>query len=221
VRKSETFSTAEDGQTVVTVHVLQGERPMAADNMSLGQFNLEGIPPAARGVPQVEVTFDIDANGILNVTAKDRATGQEQQITITATTNLSEREIEDLVREAKRHESEDTRRKMLIDARNKADAMIYQIEKTLREMGNQISASDRGRIDQIMEDLKKAKEGNDADRINQLIDQLQQASYAIGQQMYAQQQGAAAGAQPGSAPGSNGGERGGQEEVVEGEFEEA
>jgi molecular chaperone DnaK len=194
---------------------------MAADNMSLGQFNLEGIPPASRGVPQVEVTFDIDANGILNVTAKDRATGQEQQITITATTNLSEREIEDLVREAKRHESEDTRRKMLIDARNKADAMVYQIEKTLREMGNQISTSDRGRIDQIMEDLKEAKEGNDADRINQLIDQLQQASYAIGQQMYAQQQGAAAGAQPGSAPGSNGRERGGQEEVVEGEFEEA
>jgi molecular chaperone DnaK len=221
VRKSETFSTAEDGQTIVTVHVLQGERPMAADNMSLGQFNLEGIPPASRGVPQVEVTFDIDANGILNVTAKDRATGQEQQITITATTNLSEREIEDLVREAKRHESEDTRRKMLIDARNKADAMVYQIEKTLREMGNQISTSDRGRIDQIMEDLKEAKEGNDADRINQLIDQLQQASYAIGQQMYAQQQGAAAGAQPGSAPGSNGRERGGQEEVVEGEFEEA
>jgi molecular chaperone DnaK len=220
VRKSETFSTAEDGQTVVTIHVLQGERPMAADNISLGQFNLEGIPPAPRGVPQIEVTFDIDANGILNVSAQDKATGKEQQITITATTNLSEREIEDLVREARRHEAEDKRRKMLIDARNRADSMIYQIEKTLREMGDQIPASDRGRIEQIMEDLKKAREGNDTNRINQLIDQLQQASYAIGQQMYAQQQASAGGPRPGSGPGSDGGEQSGQEEVVEGEFEE-
>jgi molecular chaperone DnaK len=220
VRKSETFSTAEDGQTVVTIHVLQGERPMAADNISLGRFNLEGIPPAPRGVPQVEVTFDIDANGILNVSAQDKATGTEQQITITATTNLSEREIEDLVREAKRHEAEDTRHKLLVDARNKADAMIYRIEKTLRDMGDQIPASDRQRIEQSMEELKKAKEGNDTGRINGLIDQLQQASYAIGQQMYAQQQASTGGPQPGSAPGPDGGERNGQEEVVDGEFEE-
>ena len=227
VRKSETFSTAEDGQTVVTVHVLQGERPMAADNISLGRFNLEGIPPAPRGVPQVQVTFDIDANGILNVSAQDKATGKQQQITITATTNLSEREIEDLVREAKRHEAEDQRHKMLVDARNQADAMIYQIEKTLREVGDQVSASDRGRIEQIVQDLKEAKDGNDANRIQQLIDQLQQASYAIGQQMYAAQQGgpqaaggAAGGAQAGGRPGSDGGERGGDEEIVEGEFEE-
>jgi len=226
VRKSETFSTAEDGQTVVTIHVLQGERPMAADNISLGRFNLEGIPPAPRGVPQVEVTFDIDANGILNVTAQDKATGKEQKITITATTNLSEREIEDLVREAKRHETEDTRRKMLIDARNKADAIIYQIEKTLREMGDQVSAEDRGRIEGVIADLNEAKEGKDTDRINQLVDQLQQASYAIGQQAYAQQAGA--GPQPGGqpeagqqqGPGGDGGEAGEGEEVVEGEFEE-
>jgi molecular chaperone DnaK len=231
VRKSEIFSTAEDGQTIVTVHVLQGERPMAADNISLGRFNLEGIPPAPRGVPQVQVTFDIDANGILNVSAQDKATGQEQQITITATTNLSEREIEDLVREAKRHEAEDEQRKALIDARNQADAMIYQIEKTLRDVGGQVSASDRGRIEQIVEDLKQAKDGNDTNRIQTLIDQLQQASYAIGQQMYAQQAaaqpggpqaagGASGGPQAGTRPGSDGGGGSGGEEVVEGEFEE-
>jgi molecular chaperone DnaK len=201
---------------------------MAADNVSLGRFNLEGIPPAPRGVPQIEVTFDIDANGILNVSAQDKATGKEQQITITATTNLSESEIEDLVREAKRNEAEDTRRKMLVDARNQADAMIYQIEKTMRDIGGQVSASDRGRIEQLVEELKRAKEGNDTDRINTLIDQLQQASYAIGQQMYAQQAGAQQGAQQagaqqygtaGRGPGSDGGQQRG-EEVVEGEFEE-
>jgi molecular chaperone DnaK len=224
VRKSETFSTAENGQTVVTIHVLQGERQMAADNISLGRFNLEGIPPAPRGVPQVEVTFDIDANGILNVTAEDKATGTEQKITITATTNLSEREVEDLVREAKRHEAEDARRKLLIDARNKADAMIYQIEKTLRDLGDQVSAEDRGRIEGFIAELNQAKEGNDTNRINQLIDQLQQASYAIGQLAYAQQAGTqratggqstGTGGQTGSGPGGDGGE-----EVVEGEFEE-
>jgi len=224
VRKSETFSTATDGQTAVTIHVLQGERPMAADNMSLGQFNLEGIPPAPRGVPQIEVTFDIDANGILNVSAKDKATGKEQQVTITATTNLNEAEVERLVQEAKRHESEDRRRKELIEARNTADTLIYQMEKTLRDLGpgNGVSASDRGQIEQIIEDLKQAKDGDDAARIRQLIEQLQQASYAIGQQMYAQQQAAGGpqagatgfGAGPGATPPP------GSEDVVEGEFQE-
>jgi molecular chaperone DnaK len=220
VRKSQSFSTAEDGQTAVTIHVLQGERSLAADNISLGQFNLEGILPAPRGVPQIQVTFDIDANGILNVSAQDKATGQEQQIAITATTNLSEREIEELVREAKRHETEDQQRKMLIDAHNQADATIYQTEKTLRETGEQVSSSDRGQIEQIIRDLKQAKEGTDTNRIQKLIEQLQQASYAIGQQMYARQAGAqqqaAGGPQPRAYPGSNGGE----ETVVEGEFEE-
>jgi molecular chaperone DnaK len=227
VRKSETFSTAEDGQTAVTIHVLQGERPMAADNMSLGQFNLEGIPPAPRGVPQVEVTFDIDANGILNVSAKDKATGKEQKITITATTNLSEGDVERLVREAKQHEAEDRRHKELIQARNTADQLIYQMEKMLRDLGDQVPAEDRGRIESIMEDLEKAKDGDDAARIKQLTEQLQQASYAIGQQMYAQQQGAAGGPQPGGyAPGAGaqapGGDGSGQseEEVIEGEFHE-
>ncbi len=223
VRKSEIFSTAEDGQTAVTIHVLQGERPVAADNNSLGMFNLDGIPPAPRGIPQVEVTFDIDANGILNVSAQDKATGKEQQITITATTNLSKEEVERLVQDAKRHEAEDRRRKELIEARNTADALIYQMEKTLRDLGDKVSASDRGRIEQISENLKQAKEGDDAARIRQLIEQLQQASYAIGQQVYAQQQ-AAGGPQAGPAgppPGySAGPPPEGDEEVVEGEFHE-
>ncbi len=220
VRKSQIFSTAEDGQTAVTIHVLQGERPMAADNISLGMFNLEGIPPAPRGIPQIEVTFDIDANGILNVSAKDRATGKEQKITITASTNLSKEEVERLIQEAKRHEAEDRRRKELVEARNNADMMIYQIEKTLRELGDKVSASDRSRIERIIEDLKRAKEGDDTARIRQLIEQLQQASYAIGQQMYAQQQAAGAGAQSGYRPESTPPPRGGGEDVVEGEFRE-
>jgi molecular chaperone DnaK len=192
---------------------------MAADNNSLGMFNLEGIPPAPRGVPQIEVTFDIDANGILNVSAKDNATAKEQQITITASTNLSQEEVERLVQEAKRHETEDQKRKELVEARNTADALIYQMEKMLRDLGDKVSASDRARIEQIIEDLKRAKDGDDISRIKQLIEQLQQASQAIGQQMYAQQQAAAGGpqARPGAGP-SPGGEEG--EEVVEGEFRE-
>jgi molecular chaperone DnaK len=227
VRKSETFSTAVDGQTAVTIHILQGERTMANDNMSLGQFNLEGIPPAPRGVPQVEVTFDIDANGILNVSAQDKATGKEQQITITASTNLSKEEVEQRVQDAKRYEGEDRRRKELIEARNTADSMIYQMEKLLREQGDKVSSSDRGRIEGIVNDLKQAKDSDDAARIRQLIEQLQQASYAIGQQMYAQQaaaqqaaaQGQAAGPQAGPA-GPSGPPPGADEDVVEGEFQE-
>ena len=244
VRKSEIFSTAEDGQTAVTIHVLQGERPMAADNNRLGMFNLEGIPPAPRGVPQVEVTFDIDANGILNVSAKDKATGKEQKIAITASTNLNKDEVERLVREAKQHETEDRRRKELVEARNTADQLIYQMEKMLRDVGGQVQAADRSRIEQTIEDLKRAKEGEDTARIRQLIEQLQQASYAVGQQMYAQQtaaqqtaaqqqsaeQGAGGpqagyspgpqpgqGSQPGAGPAGRGSD---DEEVVEGEFHE-
>jgi molecular chaperone DnaK len=218
VRKSETFSTAEDGQTAVTIHVLQGERAMAADNMSLGQFNLEGIPPAPRGVPQIEVTFDIDADGILNVAAQDRATGKEQNVTIEATTNLSEGDVDRMVKESKQHASEDRRRKELVEARNRADQLIYQMEKSLRDLGDQVSASDRQRIEDIIEDLKQAKDSDDKNRIERLIEQLQQASQAIGQAMYAQQQAAAGGAAgPGAGP-SAGPSAG--DEVVEGEFHE-
>jgi molecular chaperone DnaK len=216
VRKSEIFSTAEDGQTAVTIHVLQGERTMAADNMTLGRFNLEGIPPAPRGVPQVEVTFDIDANGILNVAAKDKATGKEQKITITASTNLSKSEVEQKVNEAKRHEAEDRRRREMIEARNTADQIIYQTEKSLRDLGDKVPAGDRSTIEQTIEDLKKAKEGEDVNRIRQLIEQLQQASYAIGQQMYAKyQQAAPDGSESGPSP-----QEGTGEEFVEGEFRE-
>jgi molecular chaperone DnaK len=213
VRKSETFSTAEDGQTTVTIHVLQGERPMAADNVSLGQFNLEGLPPAPRGVPQIEVTFDIDANGILNVSAKDKATAKTQQITITATTNLTEEEVDRLVREAKRHEAQDQQRRRLVEARNTADNLVYQTEKTLREYGDRISGGDKERIDETLEELRSAMQGEDLNRIEQLTDQLRQANTAIGQQMYAQQQGP--GGQEGGRP-----EEGPDEGVVEGEFRE-
>jgi len=236
VRKSEIFSTAQDGQTAVTIHVLQGERTLAADNMTLGRFNLEGIPPAPRGMPQIEVTFDIDANGIMNVTAQDKATGKEQKITITASTNMSKDEVERKVQEAQRYEAEDRRRRELIQARNTADQMIYQTEKTLGELDGQVPEADRATIQQTIEDLKRVKDGDDAARIQQLTEQLQQASYAIGQQMYAQQAAAqqaaaqqqAAGQQAGGqqAPGQGGGFDPGQagsddgDEFVDGEFRE-
>ena len=236
VRKSEIFSTAQDGQTAVTIHVLQGERTMATDNMTLGRFNLEGIPPAARGLPQIEVTFDIDANGILNVAAQDKATGREQKITITASTNMSKDEVERKVHEAQRHEAEDQRRRELIQARNTADQMIYQTEKTLGELNGQVPEADRATIQQTIEDLKRVKDSDDAARIQQLTEQLQQASYAIGQQMYAQQaeaqqeaaaqQGAAggpgAGFDPGQGPFQGGSPAGGGngDEFVDGEFRE-
>jgi len=221
VRKSEVFTTAEDGQSAVTVHVLQGERPMAADNMSLGQFNLEGIPPAPRGVPQVEVTFDIDANGILNVSARDKATGKEQKIAITASTNLDKDDVERMVREARQHEAEDRRRRELVDARNSADAAIYQVEKALRELNGKVSASDRSTIERTIEDLKVAKEGNDASRVRQLVEQLQQASYAMSQQLYAQQQAGAqqtGGPQPGGQYPPGGSD--GPDDVIDADFSE-
>jgi molecular chaperone DnaK len=220
VRKSEVFTTAEDGQTVVTIHVLQGERPMAADNISLGRFNLEGIPPAPRGVPQIEVTFDIDANGIMNVSAKDKATGAEQRITITATTNLSKEEVDRLLSQAKQHEAEDHRRKELVEARNTADTLVYQTEKVMRELDSKVPASDRSRIEQTISDLKQAVQGEDAARIRQLTEQLQHASMALGQQMYAQQQ-PAGGPPPGSGPGPQGSPPPGGDDVIEGEFQEA
>jgi molecular chaperone DnaK len=217
VRKSEIFSTADDGQTAVTIHVLQGERTMAADNMTLGRFNLEGIPPAPRGLPQVEVTFDIDANGILNVTAEDKATGKEQKITITASTNLSSSEVEQKVQDAKPHEADDRRRRELIEARNTADQLIYQTEKSLRELGDQVPASDRATIEATIEDLQRVKDGDDAQQIRQLIEKLQQATYAMGQQMYAQEQAGAPGA--GFAQETEG-HRAPDEDVVDGEFQE-
>jgi len=225
VKKTEIFSTAEDNQTAVDIHVLQGERPMAADNMSLGRFRLEGIPPAPRGIPQIEVTFDIDANGILNVLAKDKATGREQKVTITASTNLNEKEIERMVREAREHESEDRRRKELVEARNNADSLAYQTEKTLRELGDKISSSDRDRIQAQINDLREAIKGDDINSIRRKSDDLQHAFHAISQQLYAQQGQPGAAGTPGggytTASGNGGGSKTDEGEVVEGEFREA
>ncbi|RME56884.1 MAG: molecular chaperone DnaK, partial [Caldilineae bacterium] len=213
-KKTEIFSTAEDNQTAVDIHVLQGERPMARDNKTLGTFRLDGIPPAPRGVPQIEVTFDIDANGILHVTAKDKATGKEQSIQITASTNLSKDEVEELVREAKAHEAEDRARRELVEARNAADTLIYATEKSLKELGDKVPAADRERIEQTITDLREAMDTEDKDRITSLTEQLQQASAALAQQLY-QQQGQA---EPGNGAGPQAEGSGEDEDVVEGEF---
>jgi molecular chaperone DnaK len=218
VKKSEIFSTAEDNQTAVDIHVLQGERPMATDNMSLGRFRLEGIPPAPRGVPQVEVTFDIDANGILNVTAHDKATSREQKVTITASTNLSKQEIEAKVQESRLHEAEDRKQRELAEARNSADSLAYQTEKTLRELGERIPTGERSNIDGKVSSLREIIKSNDLASIRQQTEELQNAFHALSQQLYAQQQ-------AGPTPGSNGGQGNqnpdGETEVVEGEFREA
>lgn len=207
-RKTEVFSTAEDGQTAVDVKVYQGERPLAADNMLLGQFRLEGIPPAPRGVPQIEVTFDIDANGILNVGARDKATGKEQKITITASTNLSKQDVERLVKEAERHAQEDRRRREVVEARNQADALIYQVEKSLQELGERVPQADRSRIETQINELKQALNGDDLGRIRQLTEALQQMMHTLSQQAYAAQ----SQSQPSGTPS--------REETVEGEFRE-
>ncbi|MCC6165840.1 MAG: molecular chaperone DnaK [Caldilineaceae bacterium] len=213
-KKTEVFSTAADSQTAVDIHILQGERPMAGDNKTLGNFRLDGIPAAPRGVPQIEVTFDIDANGILHVTAKDKATAKEQSVKITASTNLSKDEVDRLVRDAKSHESEDKTQRDLAEARNSADNLIYVTEKSLKDLGDKVPVNDRGQIERTVEDLKAAINTTDLSRIRQLTEQLQQASHALTQQMY-QQAGpdGAAGPQGGAADGS-----GDADDVVEGEY---
>ncbi len=183
-KKSQIFSTASDFQTAVTIHVLQGERPMAADNTSLGQFNLVGIPPAPRGVPQIEVTFDIDASGILNVSAKDLATGKEQKMTITASTKLSDEEVERMIKEAKEHEEEDRKRKEMVEIRNNADSLIYTTEKTLSEIGDKLSKEHRDKIETAMKSLKAALEGDDTGRIKQETENLQKVLQEAGTAIY-------------------------------------
>ncbi|HEY5983110.1 MAG TPA: molecular chaperone DnaK [Anaerolineales bacterium] len=221
VRKTETYSTAADNQTAVDIHVLQGERELASDNMSLGRFRLDGIPPSPRGIPQVEVTFDIDANGILNVTARDKATGKEQKVTITASTNLNKGDIDRMVQEGKQHEAEDKKRRELIDARNTADNLAYQLEKTLRDLGDKVPAGERSNIEAKISSLKQVAQGDDLNAIKSATDDAQNAFHALSQQLYAQGQPQAQGEGQGPASGGPSGQPGSDDgDVVEGEVKE-
>jgi molecular chaperone DnaK len=218
-RKSQIFSTAADNQPAVEIHVLQGEREMAASNKTLGRFQLVGIPPAPRGLPQIEVTFDIDANGIVNVSAKDLGTNKEQSIRITASSGLSEQEIQNLVKDAELHAEEDKKKRELVDARNMADSLIYSTEKSIKELGDKVDASTKGDVDRAIEKLKKAMEGDDAQVIKRLSDELTQTSHKIAEMMYsrASQQQAHTGA---GAGGPQGGASKKDEDVVDADFEE-
>jgi molecular chaperone DnaK len=217
-KKSQVFSTAEDNQTAVTIRVFQGEREMAADNKVLGQFDLVGIPPAPRGVPQVEVTFDIDANGIVNVSARDKATGKEQQIRIQASGGLSEADIERMVKDAEAHAEDDKKRKALVEAKNHAEALIHATEKALAEHGSKVGDSERRAIENAMADLREAVKGEDVEAIKAKASTLTTASMKLGEAMYAQAQADAGGA--GAAPGGPDGGARPKEDVVDAEFTE-
>ena len=223
-KKSQTFSTAEDNQTAVTIRVFQGEREMAADNKLLGQFDLVGIPPAPRGLPQVEVTFDIDANGIVQVSAKDKATGKEQQIRIQASGGLADDDIERMVREAEEHASEDKKRRELVEARNQAEAVIHTAERSVAEAGDKVSAADKEAVEAAVQDLKSVKDGEDLEAIQQKTTALTEVSMKLGEAIYkaAQEEGAAGGAEAPDEGGQSGGQSGAQAEegVVDADFEE-
>lgn len=213
-KKSQTFTTAADNQTSVEVHVLQGEREMAQYNKTLGRFHLDGIAPARRGVPQIEVTFDIDANGIVNVSAKDLGTGTEQHITITSSTNMSKEDVDKAVREAEQFAAEDAKRKDEVDTRNQADQMVYQTEKTLEEMGDKLDAGDKGSVQSALERLKETLKGNDTQAIKNATEELTKAFYAVSEKLYAQP-----GAQPGPGPDMGGQQPQGGDNVVDADFE--
>ncbi|HSG05664.1 MAG TPA: molecular chaperone DnaK, partial [Nitrospiria bacterium] len=226
-KKSQVFSTAADNQTAVSIHVLQGEREMAGDNKTLGRFDLVGIPPAPRGVPQVEVTFDIDANGIVHVSAKDQATGKEQSIQITASSGLSKEEIDKLVKEAQARGEEDKKRKELAETRNQADNMVYTVEKSLRDLGDKISDTEKSAIQEKLAATKEALKGEDHAVLKSALDELTQASHKLAEEMYKQtgtQPGGPAGGGPGEAGGPGGGESqeagSGEPGTVDAEFEE-
>jgi len=217
-RKSQIFSTAADNQPAVSIHVLQGEREMAANNKTLGRFELVGIPPAPRGIPQIEVTFDIDANGIVNVSAKDQATGKEQSIQITASSGLSKEEIDSLVKDAEMHAEDDKKKRELVEARNTADALIYSTEKSIKELGSKVDSSTKAKVEDAISNLRKAMEGEDPAEIKRLSDELTNSSHKLAEAMYqqasaSQQQGASGG--PGGAGGAAP-----EEDVVDADFEE-
>jgi molecular chaperone DnaK len=215
-KKSQVFSTADDNQTAVTIKVFQGEREMAADNKALGQFDLVGIPGAPRGVPQIEVTFDIDANGIVAVQAKDKATGKEQQIRIQASGGLSDGDIQKMVKEAEANAAADKKRREFVEAKNQADGLVHQVEKNLKEHGDKISAQDKGEAEAALAAARSAMEGTDADALKAAADRLSQSAMKIGEQMYKSQ------AEAGAAPGADAAQASGKpdDKVVDAEFEE-
>jgi molecular chaperone DnaK len=223
-KKSEVFSTAADGQTNVEIHVLQGEREMANDNKDLGVFRLDGIPPAPRGVPQIEVTFDIDANGILNVRAKDKGTGKEQSISITGASTLPQDEVERMVREAESNATADKERREKIDIKNQADSLAYQTEKQIADLGDKVPAADKAKVEGLIKDLKEASQGEDYDRIKTLTSELQQTFYSISSNLYQQQGGDGSTPPGGGAPGADGADvpppTGGDDDVIDAEFSE-
>jgi molecular chaperone DnaK len=214
-RKSQVFSTAEDNQTAVTIHVLQGEREMASGNKSLGQFNLEDIPAAQRGMPQIEVTFDIDANGILNVSAKDKATGKEQNITIKASSGLSEEEVERMVKDAEAHAEEDRKMKELVETRNQADAMIHATRKAMKDNEAEVDAAEKDAIEAAIKDVEEAMKGDDKAKIDEKVQALALASQSMTEKMMAKQQGAQAGADS-----QKQGQSTKNDDIVDAEFEE-
>ncbi len=238
-KKTEVFTTAADNQTSVDIHALQGERDISGDNKTIGRFRLDGIPPAPRGIPQIEVTFDIDANGIVNISAKDTATGKEQKITITATSHLSDDEIERMVNEAKENAEEDKKKRESVDARNSADGLVYSTEKLLKDMGDKVPADMKTKIEDQVKVLKKAIESNDAEQMKKETETLQNLQNELSQKLYSKAgagdgQGAGPGAgDPGAGPGGQqagpagpgaaaGGEKkdgNGEEDVIDAEFE--
>jgi molecular chaperone DnaK len=216
-RKSEIFSTASDNQTSVEVHVLQGERPMAADNRTLGKFHLVGIPPAPRGMPQVEVAFDIDANGIVNVSAKDMGTGREQKITITSSSGLSKDEIDKMMRDAESHSADDVKKREEIEARNRLDSLVYQMEKTLNENREKVSAV-AGEVDTAIADAKKALEEGGVERMNNAFNALQSVSHKMAEALYQQTSSATGGEPTEQATGASAGQGGGEDNVIDAEY---